>query len=226
MNKFIENKLLHFFTTGDIYEDFAAARQRKNALLRRVIHLCFYAHCAAALVCIILAAALGAGAGVIAVAVCEVLLAGLAFLAVGDMMLMKILLFGADAVFTAAMFVTGAFVERKNAFITVGVITIFMALFAAAAFLAAAAKAYLESFSPLSIRREHYTLLPNLGGDIPDDFSEEETEPKIVLPPPRTEVQILSDRLREILCKPSITEKKEDDREQAADVPARTEVLQ
>lgn len=225
MNKFIEKKLLHFFTTGNIYEDFAAARQKKNALLRRVIRMCFYVHCAAAIVCIILAAVLGAGAGIIAVALCEVLLAGLAFLAVGDMMLMKILLCGADAAFTVAMFVTGALVEHKNAFITVGVITIFITLFAAAAFLAAVAKAYLESFSPLSIRREHYTLLPNLGGDLPADTSEEEAEPKIVLPPPRTEVQILSDRLREILCKPSITEKK-DDREQAADVTERTEVLQ
>lgn len=225
MNKSIEKKLLHFFTTGNIYEDFAAARQRKNALLRRVIRMCFYAHCAAAVICIILAAVLGVGTGVIAIAACELLLAGLAFLAVGDMRLMKILLCGADAAFTAAMFVAGAFVERKNAFIAAGVITIFMTLFAAAAFLAAAAKAYLERFSPLSVRREHYTLLPSLSGDIPAGASEAETEPRIVLPPPRTEVQILSDRLREILCKPSVTEKK-DDRGQAADVPERTEVPQ
>ena len=83
MKKNIENKLLHFYTSGNIYEDFAAARTLKTARLRRIIRICFYAHCVVAALCIILAAALGAGLGTIPVAVCEIILAGLAFLAVG-----------------------------------------------------------------------------------------------------------------------------------------------
>lgn len=216
MNKTIKKRLLHFFTSGDIYEDFAAARAKKTAALRRVIRVCFYAHCAAAVLDTVLAAALGAGLGVIAVAICSVLLAGLAFLAAGDMTLIKTLLLCGDLAFAAAMFVTGALSGNGAPFFAAGAVSVGMALIAVCAFFAAAWKIFLEGFSPLAIRREHYTLLPNLGSDIADDVPDMPDipeKPQIVLPPPRTEYQVLSDKLREILCKP--LKKDEDIRENA-----------
>lgn len=229
MNKFFERKLLHFFTTGSIYEDFSEARTKKIEKLRLVIRVCFYAHCLAAVLCIVLAAALHAGAGIIAVVLCELFLAGLAFLAVGDMMLMKLLLCGGDLLFTIIMFVTGANSNNGTPFYAVGAVSIAATLLAAATLAAAVCKAFLESFSPLSLRREHYTLLPNFSSEPADN---EREKPIIVLPPKRTEMQELSDKLKEILCKPkeqsSALSSADTSREAARDIPEplrQTEVL-
>ena len=165
MNNNIKNKLLHFYTSGNIYEDFAEARTKKTAGLRQIIRACFYVHCAAAIICIALAAVLRAGLGIITVTVCEIVLTTLAFLAVGDMMLMKTLLYCGDILFAAAMFVTGALGSIKTPFFAVGTVSVIAALIALAAFFAAACKIFLESFSPLSLLREHYTLLHSFSSD-------------------------------------------------------------
>lgn len=231
MNDFFERKLLHFVTTGSIYEDFAAARTRKTERLRRVIRVCFYAHCLAAVLCIVLAAALHAGAGIIAVVLCELFLAGLAFLAVGDMKLLKLLLCGGDLLFTIIMFVTGSVSGNKPPFCAVGAVSVAATLLAAVTLAAAFCKAYLENFSPLALRREHYTRLPNLNSDTAKDDNDNK-EPLIVLPPKRTEMQELSDKLKEILCKPkeqdSALSAADKSREAARDIPEplrQTEVL-
>lgn len=240
MNKSIEKKLLHFFTSGDIQADFAAARKRKTSALRRLIRACFYVHLAAAVVCITLAAVLGAGtAGIAAVSLCEVVLLLLAFLAVGDMTLIKTLLCCGDTAFAAAMFVTGALISEgsKTPFFAIGAVMIIVTLCAFGAYYAAMCREFLDKFSPLAIRKEHYTLLPQLAkevkaedyreGNDDEDFEElsekfsdnsssdsssdrpEEYEmPKELKKPappapPKTEIQILADRLREILCTPS-----------------------
>ena len=211
MNKTMKNKLLHFYTDGgNIYDDFAESRANKTAKLRRIIRLCFYAHFAAAVLCIALAAVLHAGLlGIIAVAVCETVLAALAFLAVGDMTLMKTLLYCGDILFAAAMFVTGSLNEVKTPFYAAGAVSVAAALIALGAFFAALCKMFLEGFSPLAIRREHYTLLPNLSSDVPDDIPdmpETAEEQMIVLPPPRSEFQVLADKVKEIFHAPK-TEK-------------------
>lgn len=232
MNRTLERRLLHFHTNGNIFEDFAAARTRKTVKLRRVIRACFYAHCAAAALCIALAAFLHAGMGIIAVAVCEVLLTGTAFLAVGDMTLMKTLLYCGDIVFAAAMFVTGAMSGNKTPFFAVGAVSVVMAGMALAAFFAANGKAFLENFSPLSLRREHYTLLPNFSDDpLYDDIPDMPDDMPLIVPPKRSEFQDLADKLREILCSPKTEEnspEKETIAEKAADdtAPHETEVLQ
>ncbi len=209
MNKSLERKLLHFYTDGSIYEDFAEARTEKTVKLRRVIRVCFYAHCAAALIAVALAVVFRAGAvGIAAVAVCETLLAGMAFMAVGDMTLMKTLLYCGDIVFAAAMFVTGAFGGNKTPFFAIGALSAVMALPALAAFFAAYCKAFLENFSPLSLRREHYTLLPNFGSELPyDDIPDMPEDMPAIVPPKRSEFMDLADKLREILCSPKKEEK-------------------
>lgn len=233
MNKSIEKKLLHFFTGGNIHEDFAAARKKKIAKLRRLIRACFYVHLAAAVICIALAAVLKAGtAGIVAVSLCEVLLLGLAFLAVGDMTLIKTLLCCGDTAFAAAMFVTGALISEssKTPFFAIGTVMIIVTLCAFGAYYAAMCREFLDNFSPLAIKKEHYTLLPQLAEKynkrvkaekseeeadeaFDDEFSEDsssDTPDKYEMPeekpappaPPKTEIQILADRLREILCTP------------------------
>ena len=207
MNKTMKNKLLHFYTDGgSIYDDFAESRANKTAKLRRIIRLCFYVHCAAAILCIAAAAVLHAGlAGIISVTVCEVFLATLAFLSAGDMTLIKTMLYCGDTLFAAAMFVTGAINETKTPFYIIGAVSVVTALIALASFFAALCKMFLEGFSPLAIRREHYTLLPNFSSepydDIPD-MPETVDEPTIVLPPQRSEFQELADKLRDVFHAP------------------------
>ncbi len=226
MNKSIEKKLLHFFTGGDIQADFAAARKRKTSTLRRLIRACFYVHFAAAVICIALAAVLKAGtAGIAAVSLCEVVLLGLAFLAVGDMTLIKTLLCCGDTAFAAAMFVTGALLsknENGTPYFAIGAVMAIVTLCAFGAYYAAMCREFLDGFSLLAIKKEHYTLLPQLAEeynnrvkaeDAFDEFSEDSSsdtpedykmpEEKPVPPaPPKTEIQILAERLREILCAP------------------------
>lgn len=205
MNKNITNKLLHFYTTGSIYEDFAESRTKKVAKLRRIIRACFYLHCAAAIICIALAAVLHTGtAGIVAVTVCEIVLAVLAFLAVGDMTLIKTLLCCGDFAFATAMFVIGALNDTKTPFLAAGAVTAAAALIALASLFAAMCKSFLESFSPLSLRREHYTLLPNFGYDAPDkvpEAADKSDEPSIALTP-RSEFQELADKLKEVFREP------------------------
>lgn len=218
MNKSIKNKLLHFYTSGNIYDDFAESRTKKTAKLRQIIRACFYAHCAAAVLCIVLAAVLHAGLGIIAVTVCEVILATMAFLAVGDMTLMKTLLFCGDLAFAAAMFITGTLSDTKAPFFAVGAVSIVAALIAIGAFFAALCKIFLECFSPLAIRREHYTLLPNFSSDTSNDNPDMPYDPDardmqdahdaaapeetVTVPAPRSEFQILADKLKEIFHAP------------------------
>lgn len=233
MNKSIEKKLLHFFTGGDIQADFAAARKRKTSTLRRLIRACFYVHFAAAVICIALAAVLKAGtAGIVAVSLCEVVLLGLAFLAVGDMTLIKTLLCCGDTAFAAAMFVTGALLsksENGTPYFAIGAVMAIVTFCAFGAYYAAMCREFLDSFSPLAIKKEHYTLLPQLAeeynkrvkaekseeeadeafdefsedssSDTPDDYKMLEEKPAPP-EPPKTEIQILAERLREILCAP------------------------
>ncbi len=206
MNNTIERKLLHFYTAGNIEEDFNAARTRKISKFRRFIRLCFYIHLAVAAVCIVLAAALRTGAAVIAsTAVCEIILVGTAFLSVGDMVAFKVLLFCGDGAFAAAMFITRALGNNEPALLAIAVLSVVTALTALAAFFAAYFRAYLESFPLGKLKREHFSKLPSftpaadtMAPDIPElpDLPEE----PIAVPPPKSEFKELSDKLKGILC--------------------------
>ena len=201
MNKSTKNKLLHFYTDGgNIPEDFSESRSKKTAKFRRVIRVCFYAHCAAAVICIALAAILRAGWGIAAVAVCEVILTTLAFLAVGDMTLMKTLLYCGDLAFAAAMFVTGVISGNGAPFFAVGAVSVVVAVIAVVAYFSAQYKAFLDGFSPLAIRREHYTLLPNFSYDVPVEPPADKSKEKAL--PPKSEFQLLADKLKEVFNEP------------------------
>ena len=196
MAEHLQSKLLHFFTDGaSIHEDFARARDLRVRKLRLVVRVCFYAHCVALAVCIILSAVLHAGAGIIAVALCSAVLSALAFLAVGDMMIIKLLLCAGDAVFAVSMFITGSLAKNGAPFFAVGAVSVLVTILAVVSLLTAKCKIFLDEFPPQAIRREHYTLLPNLLSTI--QKAEEEPAPK---PVKKTEMQELSDKLKEILC--------------------------
>lgn len=227
MNKTIENKLLHFCTDGSIYEDFARSRTQKVSRLRRVVRLCFYAHCAAAILAIILAAILRAGLGIIPVIISELFICALAFFSVGEMRISKLLLIALDGFFAVVMFSAG-WLEDKGAFTAVGVVSVLSTLAAFASYAAWTFRVFLEGYSPFMLKREHYMLIPSLG-DTPDSENREEkpAEPEPVLPPPKSEVRILAETLKEILNPKPIPEPEpESQTQQTQQMPQTEEKIQ
>lgn len=194
----IKKKLLHFYTNGSIAEDFVASRRAKIAKIRGITRLCFYLHCAAALLCIGLSYLLGAGYSVIYVTVCALISAWFSMFAAGDLMVVKIISCVLDAAFAVLGFVAGAYFEPRGAFFACGGIMAAMVFAALAVIISGAAREFLEEFSPIQIRREDYTLLSEGVPDAGETAEKEEEIPP--LPPLTSEMRELSKQLRDILC--------------------------
>lgn len=206
----IKKKLIHFYTHGNIAEDFVASRRTKVNMIRRIIRLSFYTHCGLSIIGIVLSVLLGGGLAVVATVLCGVLGCGLALLAVGDMKPLKEISCGVDLLLTITWFVSSAFAEQKSAFVTYGVVMLICSLVDFAVLCAAWCRGYLESLNPLLVRREDYTLLRNFTDDLPDE------EPVIIsLPPLTSEMRELAKQMREVLCG---GEKSEENNENAAEV--------
>ena len=78
-----KKKLIHFYTTGAVAEDFAASKKRKLAKLRKIIRTCFYVQLGVCVIC----AAIGfisGFSGAVPVAICTGILLVAAFFAAGE----------------------------------------------------------------------------------------------------------------------------------------------
>ena len=124
----IKKKLIHFYTNGNIAEDFVASRRTKVNRLRGWIRACFYLHCAAALLCIGLSVLLGAGSAVIYITVCALISAWFALFAVGDLMATKVMSPVLDFIFAGGAIVAGLFIEPKLPYFICGGIMILVGL--------------------------------------------------------------------------------------------------
>ncbi|MDE6030333.1 MAG: hypothetical protein K2G32_01770, partial [Oscillospiraceae bacterium] len=102
----IKKRIIHFYTHGNIIEDFVEARRRKTAKLRRIIRACFYIQCGLAAGCIAAALLMGTSgaAAVIAgsIAVCVV-----AFIALGGGTMEKTILYILDLAYAVICFIVG-----------------------------------------------------------------------------------------------------------------------
>lgn len=205
----IKKKLIHFYTSGNIAEDFVASRRKKVSALRKVIRACFYLHCAAALLCIGLSVLLGSAPVVVAITLCTVIAAWLALFAVGGSALMKLLLVAADIVLAAAGFTAGALTSFKAAFFSSASVMVITSASAVALYIAARCRDYLESYSPRLIRRDDYTLLSNFAPESEDiTLSADYVLPP--LPPLTSEMKELANQLKEILAAPPEKEPEEE----------------
>ncbi len=193
-----KRKLIHFYTNGNIAEDFVASRRVKINKLRSWIKMNFYLHCAASLVCIGLSYLLGAGYSVIYVTVCALVSAWFALFAVGDLMPTKVLSCVLDIVFSGIGITAGIIAEPKLPFLICGIIMVIMAISAFSVIIISSLREYLEEFSPLQIRREDYTMLSETG--IETENSSEKDEEIPPLPPLTSEMRELAKELRDILC--------------------------
>lgn len=205
----IKKKLIHFYTSGNIAEDFVASRRKKVSALRKIIRACFYLHCAAALLCIGLSILFGSGFEVVAITVCVVAAAWVALFAVGDVRTVKLLLIAVDLALAAAGFVAGA-VTVRGVFFGCGAVMVLVTLTAACSYFAARCKDYLEGYSPLLIRRDDYTLLPNFAPESEDILPTLDGEEIPPLPPLTSEMRELARQLNGILNAPPERKPKEE----------------
>lgn len=194
----IKKKLIHFYTSGNIAEDFVASRRKKVSMLRKIIRACFYLHCAAALLCIGLSILLGSAFEVVAITICTVAAAWVALFAVGDVRTIKLLLIAADLALAAAGFTVGA-LTRHGVFFGCGAVMVIVMLAAAFSYLAARCKDFLEGYSPRLIRRDDYTLLPNFAPESEDILPSLDDEELPPLPPLTSEMRELARQLSDIL---------------------------
>lgn len=202
----IKKKLIHFYTHGNIAEDFVASRREKVNTIRRIIRLAFYTHCVLAIIGIVLSIVLGNVLTVIAAVMCAVVSCGLSLLAVGDMKPLKEISPGTDFVLALAWFIPGGFVERKSAFVACGLVLTLCFLIDAGVFCAAWCREYLEGLNPLLVRREDYTLLRNFSDDLPVEEAAE-----ISLPPLTSEMRELARAMREIFRESEKSSKKSEE---------------
>ncbi|MCM1166305.1 MAG: hypothetical protein NC299_11445 [Lachnospiraceae bacterium] len=200
MNYKLKKKLIHFYTSGSVAEDFVASRRKKVSVMRRIIRACFYLHCAAALLCIGLSILLGSGIEVVLITLFTVGAAWLSLFAVGDSRAPKAALIAADLALAAAGFAVGAFAAHKAAFVSCGSIMLLACAAALVSYFTSLCKDYLEGYSPRLIRRDDYTLLPNFAPETSESMIPSRDEELPPLPPLTSEMRELARQLKDILC--------------------------
>lgn len=187
----IKRRLLHFETNGNIIPDFVAVRLKRSAMLRRIVHICFYIQCLLSVACIIVGLALsGSTFGAVFATAAGVLAAVVAFFAVGGGGTEKTVSYIMDMVYAVICFVIGGF-----GMYLCGGIMIATALAALVSFFADYFRRYLLEFSPLTLKEEHYTLI---GGEavMPTLFHQEDDIPPM---PEKSELMEVAESFMEIL---------------------------
>lgn len=220
-----KKRLLHFTTNGNIAEDFIKARHGKVRELRRRIRVCFYIHCAAVVLCVGAAVLFGTLPEIIQAAVCAVASTVFALFAAGDYKYAGLIACVIDTAFTAGAVLLAVFTEKMTVYIVCGCLMLAALISVIVLAVFGSCKRFLLDYSPLSIRRDDYTLLNEVGYKlqtsvkhitpqrvIVETDSEEELPP---LPPLTSEMRELAVKVREILLsaekkQPPKTEKNDD----------------
>lgn len=195
----IKKRIIHFYTRGNIIEDFVEARRKKAAMLRRIIHACFYIQCALAVCCIAAALLMRAG-GTSAVIVGSAAVCVVAFISLGGGTAEKTVLYILDLVYAVICFLVGG-LGGSPAFTVCGALMLLSAAVALCGFFAAWCRQYLLDFSPAKLTRGDYTRL-SLGSSEEEPRQSPPPAPRVPAPPPpppKTEMEMLAERLSDIL---------------------------
>lgn len=195
----IKKRIIHFYTHGNIIEDFVEARRKKALGLRRVIRACFYIQCALAVCCIAAALLMRAG-GSLAIAAGSAAVCIVAFISLGGGTAEKTILYILDLVYAVICFIVGG-LGGSPAFTLCGGLMLLSAAVALCGFFAAWCRQYLLDFSPAKITSGDYTLLSHaISAEAPQQSSAPvSSAPAPPPPPPKTEMEMLAEKLSEIL---------------------------
>ena len=196
-----KKKLIHFYSTGAVAEDFAASKKRKLAKFRKIIRACFYVQLA---VCVICAAVgfISGFSGAVPVAICTGILMIAAFFAVGGTTAVKTLSCILNFLVTAAGIIA-CILTREPAYGVCGGIMLLGFAAACVSLWCWYCKQFLAGYSARLIKREDYTILRTLADEQPSDaplienFTGDEEPPE--LPQLTSEMRELANRLSDIL---------------------------
>ena len=196
-----KKKLIHFYSTGAVAEDFAASKKRKLAKFRKIIRACFYVQLA---VCVICAAVgfISGFSGAVPVAICTGILMIAAFFAVGGTTAVKTLSCILNFLVAAAGIVA-CILTREPAYGICGGIMLVGFAAACVSLWCWYCKQFLAGYSARLIKREDYTILRTLADEQPSDaplienFTGDEEPPE--LPQLTSEMRELANRLSDIL---------------------------
>lgn len=187
----IKNRLLHFETDGNIIPDFVAARLKKSAKLRRIIHACFYIQCVLSMSCVIAGLLLaGSVFGAVFSAIAGLLAIVVAFFAMGGGASEKTASYIMDMVYAVICFGIGGF-----GMYLCGGLMLAAAVVALVSFFVDYFRRFLLEFSPLKLREEHYTLTGE-AAMMPSLFHQEEQPPT---EPQKSELMEVAESFMEIL---------------------------
>ncbi len=208
----IKKRIIHFYTYGNIIEDFVEARRKKTAKLRRIIRACFYIQCALAAGCIaaaLLMSTIGTS-GVSAIIAGSVAVCVVAFISLGGGTAEKTILYILDLAYAVICFIVGG-LGGSSAFIVCGILMLLSAAAALGGFFAAWCRQYLLDFSPARITRSDYTRIHKPATKMTQSDYERYTSgaselgtapppaPAPPPPPPKSEMEMLAERLSDIL---------------------------
>ncbi len=196
MTEKFKKRLIHFKTHGNIIEDFVCARTKRTRALRRAIHACFYAQCAASVGCIAAAVAFDIGVAMAAVIAGAIASCVVAFIALGGGAAEKTILYLLDIVYAIISFTAGA-MGGGAAFFICGALMVFAAAVSFVGYYVSYLRDFLTDLSPAKLTKDDYTLIP-LAGELMNVAKEEPLTPP---PPPKTELMLLSEQLAEILSR-------------------------
>ena len=196
-----KKKLIHFYSTGAVAEDFAASKKRKLAKFRKIIRACFYVQLS---VCVICAAVgfISGFSGAVPVAICAGILMIAAFFAVGGTTAVKTLSCILNFLVTAAGIIA-CILTREPAYGVCGGIMLLGFAAACVSLWCWYCKQFLAGNSARLIKREDYTLLRAIADEQPSDaplienFTGDEEPPE--LPQLTSEMRELANRLSDIL---------------------------
>ncbi|MBE6900943.1 MAG: hypothetical protein E7478_00555 [Ruminococcaceae bacterium] len=187
----IKNRLLHFETDGNVIPDFVAARLKKSARLRKVVHVCFYIQCVLSMACIIAGLILaGSVFGAVFSAAAGLLAIVVAFFALGGGGSEKTASYIMDMVYAVICFFIGGL-----GMYLCGGLMLAAALTALVSFFVDYFRRFLLEFSPLQLREEHYTLTGEIAV-LPTLFKQEDDIPPM---PEKSQLMEVAESFMEIL---------------------------
>ena len=196
-----KKKLVHFYTTGAVAEDFAASKKRKLAKFRKIIRACFYVQLGICVICAAVGFITGFS-GAVPVAICTGILMAAAFFAAGGTTAVKTLSCILNFLVAAAG-ITACILTREPAYGVCGGIMLIGFAAACVSLWCWFCKEFLASYSARLIKREDYTIMRTFADEQPSDapiienFMRDEEPPK--LPQLTSEMRELANRLSDIL---------------------------
>lgn len=199
----LKRRLVHFSTDGaGIVTDFVEARQSRAAVLRRVVHACFYIQCVMALVCVIMGFSMGGALTGALLTVGALASCAAALMAVPGDTYIATVSYVLNIVYAVICFILGG-----TLFDVCGALMLVSAAAALCGFGAGYLRGWLLGISPASLTESDYTLTRAKPAEAPAPVREVPPQPE--KPPAPSDLMIIAEQVSHIMSAPRDDNRKE-----------------